>query len=165
MLFAAVIFGPLAALIVASASMLGDFTRPYLRWGIYESARSRRRLSDRSRSRRAAHREPFACDRRQHNRRSGRSSSTRWLFRRDHRLPASPWRRGRHGSFASCRSLLRRFPLYAPLVALLAIGYDQLSAWATMLFFVPALAAQLSLHPLSGAEASDRRSDRGERSA
>jgi putative nucleotidyltransferase with HDIG domain len=33
-------------------------------------------------------------------------------------------------------------PLYAPLVALLAIGYDQLSAWATMLFFVPALAAQ-----------------------
>ena len=33
-------------------------------------------------------------------------------------------------------------PLYAPLVALLVIGYDQLSAWATMLFFVPALAAQ-----------------------
>ena len=30
MLFAAVLFGPLAALIVASASMLGDFTRPYL---------------------------------------------------------------------------------------------------------------------------------------
>ena len=33
-------------------------------------------------------------------------------------------------------------PLYAPLVALLAIGYDQLSAWATMLFIVPAFAAQ-----------------------
>src|SRR6188474_605235 len=40
MLFAAVLFGPLAALIVASASMLGDFTRPYLRWGIYTSSRA-----------------------------------------------------------------------------------------------------------------------------
>ena len=39
MLFAAVLFGPLAALLVAGASMLGDFTRPYLRWGIYTSSR------------------------------------------------------------------------------------------------------------------------------
>ena len=40
MLFAAVLFGPLAAMIVAAASMLGDFTRPYLRWGIYTSSRA-----------------------------------------------------------------------------------------------------------------------------
>ncbi len=33
-------------------------------------------------------------------------------------------------------------PLYAPLVALLVIAYEQLSAWTLPLFFVPAMAAQ-----------------------
>jgi putative two-component system response regulator len=54
--------------------------------------------------------------------------------------------RRRGGAVETARLLLpvaaAAIPLYAPLVALLAIGYDQLSAWATMLFFVPALAAQ-----------------------
>ena len=50
------------------------------------------------------------------------------------------------GVFETARLLVpvaaAAIPLYAPLVALLTIGYDQLSPWATMLFFVPALAAQ-----------------------
>src|SRR5439155_825487 len=39
-LFAAVVFGPLAAMVVAAASMLGAFGSPYLKWATYTSARS-----------------------------------------------------------------------------------------------------------------------------
>jgi putative nucleotidyltransferase with HDIG domain len=38
--------------------------------------------------------------------------------------------------------VLAAIPLYAPVVALLALAYTQLSAWTLPLFFVPALAAQ-----------------------
>ena len=38
--FAAVLFGPLAASIVAAASMLGDFRSPYARWGVYTARRT-----------------------------------------------------------------------------------------------------------------------------
>jgi len=40
MLFAAVLFGPLAAMIVAAASMVGDLRRPYLKWAAYTASRS-----------------------------------------------------------------------------------------------------------------------------
>ena len=39
-LFAAVLLGPLAGLFVAAASMMGDFKRPYLRWCVYTSSRA-----------------------------------------------------------------------------------------------------------------------------
>jgi putative nucleotidyltransferase with HDIG domain len=39
-LFAAVAFGPLAALIVSAASMLGDFRGPALKWIVYTASRS-----------------------------------------------------------------------------------------------------------------------------
>ena len=49
--------------------------------------------------------------------------------------------RRRGGVVETARSLLpvaaAAIPLYAPLVAFPAIGYDQLSAWATTLFIVP----------------------------
>jgi putative nucleotidyltransferase with HDIG domain len=35
MLFAAVVFGPLAAALVGAMAMLGDFRSPYLRWALY----------------------------------------------------------------------------------------------------------------------------------
>lgn len=143
MLFAAVLFGPLAALIVASASMLGDFTRPYLRWGIYTCSRAITAATV-----------------------GGVAIATSGLI--DNRpialavstIVAAVVAQALDCFFASVTVYLRRrggvaetarlllpvavaaIPLYAPLVALLAIGYDQLSAWATMLFFVPALAAQ-----------------------
>ncbi len=37
-LFAAVALGPLSAMVVAAASMLGGFRAPYLRWAVYTSA-------------------------------------------------------------------------------------------------------------------------------
>lgn len=39
-LFAAVAFGPLAALIVSAASMVCDFRAPYMKWGVYTASRS-----------------------------------------------------------------------------------------------------------------------------
>src|SRR5262245_3358558 len=39
-LIAAVLFGPLAAMVVSVASMLGDFPRPYVRWLTYTSGRA-----------------------------------------------------------------------------------------------------------------------------
>lgn len=143
MLFAAVLFGPLAALIVASASMLGDFTRPYLRWAIYTSSRAITAA--------IVGAVALATSGTIENRSVAIAVST---------IVAAVVAQALDGFFASITVYLRRrggvvetarlllpvaaaaIPLYAPLVALLAIGYDQLSAWATMLFFVPALAAQ-----------------------
>lgn len=143
MLFAAVLFGPLAALIVASASMLGDFTRPYLRWGIYTSSRAITAATVGAVA--------MATSGLIENRAIALAVST---------IVAAVVAQALDGFFAATTVYLRRrggaletarlllpvaaaaIPLYAPLVALLAIGYDQLSAWATMLFFVPALAAQ-----------------------
>src|SRR5262249_61368915 len=39
-LFAAVLCGPLAAAIVAAASLVSDFRRPFLRWGTYTASRT-----------------------------------------------------------------------------------------------------------------------------
>jgi putative nucleotidyltransferase with HDIG domain len=39
-LFAAVAFGPLAALVVSAASMICDFRRPFLKWAVYTASRS-----------------------------------------------------------------------------------------------------------------------------
>jgi putative nucleotidyltransferase with HDIG domain len=143
MLFAAVLFGPLAAMIVAAASMLGDFTRPYLRWGIYTSSRAITAS--------IVGGVALAVSGAIENRSVAIAVST---------MVAAVVAQALDGFFASMTVYLRRrggavetarlllpvaaaaIPLYAPLVALLAIGYDQLSAWATMLFFVPALAAQ-----------------------
>jgi len=143
MLFAAVLFGPLAAMIVAAASMLGDFTRPYLRWGIYTSSRAITAA--------IVGTVALATSGMIQNRSVAIAVST---------IVAAVVAQALDGFFASVTVYLRRrggvaetarlllpvaaaaIPLYAPLVALLAIGYDQFSAWATMLFIVPAFAAQ-----------------------
>lgn len=143
MLFAAVLFGPLAALIVASASMLGDFTRPYLRWGIYTSSRAITAASVGGVA--------IATSSRIDNRSLALAISTIVAAVMAQALDCvfasiTVYLRRRGGVAETARLLLpvaaAAIPLYAPLVGLLAIGYDQLSAWATMLFFVPALAAQ-----------------------
>ena len=143
MLFAAVLFGPLAALIVASASMLGDFTRPYLRWGIYTSSRAITAA--------VVGAVAVATSGLIENRPIALAVSTIIAAVVAQALDAffaslTVYLRRRGGVAETARLLLpvavAAIPLYAPLVALLAIGYDQLSAWATMLFFVPALAAQ-----------------------
>ena len=143
MLFAAVLFGPFPAMIVAASSMLGDFTRPYLRWGIYTSSRAIT----------AATVGAVAL-------KTGDAIESRSIGLAAATIVAAVVAQILDCAFAAVTIYLRRsggvletarllvpvaaaaIPLYAPLVALLAIAYDQFSVWATMLFFVPALAAQ-----------------------
>ena len=142
-LFAAVLLGPLAGLVVAAASMLGDFRRPYLRSVVYTASRAIiggatglvvLGVTDAAAT-------PlgvvvvatvvgavvaqlldigFAC-------------LTVWL-----RGTTRPWDTAR----TIAPVALSAVPLYAPVVVLLTIAYEQLSPWTLVLFFVPALAAQ-----------------------
>jgi hypothetical protein len=142
-LFAAVLLGPLAGLVVASASMLGDFRRPYLRSVVYTASRGiiggitgLVALSVQG----AASSElgaivvatlagavtaqvldiAFAC-------------FTVWL-----RGTTRPWDTARTIAPVAFSAV----PLYAPVVVFLTMAYQELSPWTLVLFFVPALAAQ-----------------------
>ena len=155
--FAAAMFGPLAAMFVAIASFAGEFplflpnnregavlTRgaPYLRWGIYTCLRA---LSGGFAGLAAlgatAH---FGTGT------TGVAMAT---------LVASVVAEGLDVAFAATTMRLRggrarevvsalgpvalaSIPLYTPIVALLGIAYREFSPWTLALFFVPALAAQ-----------------------
>ena len=142
-LFAAVLLGPLAGLIVGSASMLGDFRRPYLRSIVYAATRGigggvtgllAVGVEGKADSELGAIVVAtlvgaaaaqvldigFAC-------------LTVWL-----RGTTRPWDTAR----TIAPVALSAVPLYAPVVVLLTIAYQELSPWTLVLFFVPALAAQ-----------------------
>lgn len=143
MLFAAVLLGPFAALVVAAASMLGDFRTPYLRSVIYTASRAiiggvTGLLAVVVISYAPSHVGGivlatlvgavtaqvldigFAC-------------LTIWL-----RGTARP----RDTARAVAPLALSAVLLYGPVVVLLTIAYQELSPWTLLLFFVPALAAQ-----------------------
>ena len=142
-LFAAVLLGPLAGLVVAGASMLGDFRQPYLRSVVYTASRAiiggitgliAIGMTDAASSQLGAIVVAtlvgavaaqlldigFAC--------------------------LTVWLRGTTGPWDTARTIapvaLSAVPLYAPVVVLLTIAYKELSPWTLVLFFVPALAAQ-----------------------
>jgi putative nucleotidyltransferase with HDIG domain len=142
-LFAAVLLGPLAGLIVGSASMLGDFRKPYLRSVVYTATRGLNggitglvalAVADVASSELGSIVVAtlagavaaqlldiaFAC-------------FTVWL-----RRTTSPWDTAR----TIAPVALSAVPLYAPVVIFLTIAYQELSPWTLVLFFVPALAAQ-----------------------
>ena len=143
MLFAAVLFGPLAGFLVGAASMLGDFTRPYARWGIYTCSRA---LTGAVVGGLAVMADTYID-----HRTLALATST---------ILAAIVAQLLDAAFAAFTVQLRRtgnavetfvfllpvtaaaVPLYAPLVAFLAIAYDQVSPWAALLFFIPAVAAQ-----------------------
>jgi putative nucleotidyltransferase with HDIG domain len=142
-IFAAVLFGPLAGLIVAAASMLGDFRPPYLKWGIYTSSRA---LT-------GAVAGGFAAA-------FGHAVESEFggvvLATAASALSAEGLGlmfvavtlrlRGRGNIPEVARTTIpaiaASIPLYAPLVAILAFAYTHVSGWTLPLFFVPALAAQ-----------------------
>jgi hypothetical protein len=142
-LFAAVLLGPLAGLIVGAASMLGDFRAPYLRWLIYSSTRAiagglaglvalgvadagESALGSIVLATLAGAIAAQLLD-------IGFACLTVWL-----RGTAAPWETAR----TIAPVALSAVPLYAPVVVLLTIAYQELSPWTLVLFFVPALAAQ-----------------------
>lgn len=143
-LIAAVLFGPLAAMVVSVASVLGVFPRPYVRWLSYASGRS---LGAACAGLVAVHVE------------GSHSDATRIAVATvgavltaqasDMALGAVLFKLRGHGNPLSLLRtfgplLLTALPLYAPVVALLVLGYRQMSPWTLPLFLAPALAAQRS---------------------
>jgi putative nucleotidyltransferase with HDIG domain len=155
--FAAAIFGPIAAMIVGFASFAGEFPRllqgsrreavlargaPYLRWGIYTCIRA---LSGG-----VAGTAAWAATAAVGTKTAGIVAAT---------LAAAVVAEPLDVAFAALTMRLRggrgrdvikamgpvaaaSIPLYTPIVALLGVAYRQVSPWSLALFFVPALAAQ-----------------------
>jgi putative nucleotidyltransferase with HDIG domain len=143
-LIAAVLFGPLAAMVVSVASMLGDFPRPYVRWLTYASGRSIGAA--------CAGLVAFQIG-------GSHDDATRLAVATigavltaqasDVAFGALLFKLRGHGNpLALLRTLgpllVTALPLYAPVVALLVVGYRQVSPWTLPLFLAPALAAQRS---------------------
>jgi putative nucleotidyltransferase with HDIG domain len=140
-LLAAVLFGPIGAMLVSVSSMLGEEVRPYTRWILYASSRSLTgavagliafAISDGSLPTiLAAAAVAAVC--------------TQIL---DLAFAAIVFTLRGHGNpLTVARTLgplsLASMPLYVPVVALLAFGY-QVSPFVLPLFLAPALAAQRS---------------------
>ena len=148
-LFAAVLFGPLAAMIVAAGSMIGDLKpdanahEPYKKWAVYTSSRA---LIAAATSAVAASMSSMSAN--------ALGSVAIAAFAGaavaqtlDVLFAAITIRvRSRGHIFDSIKTIapvgLAAVPLYAPVVVLLALTYEQLSAWTLLLFLAPALAAQ-----------------------
>jgi putative nucleotidyltransferase with HDIG domain len=141
-LIAAVLFGPLAAMVVSVVSMLGVFPRPYVRWFSYASGRSIGAAcaglvafhiaGPHSNPTRIAVATVGAVLTAQ----ASDMAFGALLFKlRGHGNPLSLLRN-------LAPLLLTALPLYAPVVALLVVGYWEMSPWTLPLFLAPALVAQ-----------------------
>jgi uncharacterized membrane protein len=143
LLFAAVLFGPLAGMLVAAASMAGDLRRPYARWALYTLSRS---VTGGLTGLAALQVAGLSS-----NRLAGIAMATVVGAIIAEALDVvlgsiTFWLRG-HGRFSApvrmmAPALLGAVPVYVPVVALLAFSYEQVSPWTTPLFVIPALVAQ-----------------------
>ncbi|HZO98402.1 MAG TPA: HD domain-containing phosphohydrolase [Gaiellaceae bacterium] len=142
-LFAAVLFGPLAAMVVGVASFLPEFRHPYLRWASYTASRAitaavtgliALSVSERIDSTLASVVvATLAGALVSQSLDAAFAGMAVWVRRRDRVLEAL------HELVPLALSAV---PLYAPVVAFLAFAYDQLSPFTLPLFLAPALAAQ-----------------------
>lgn len=147
-LFAAVVFGPLAALLISAASMLTDLRPrekvplPYLRWIIYTCSRS---ITSAAAGLAAAGGAAMAG-----NGIASIALATCFAAVTLDALDVSFFfvtmrLRGHHAREA-VRALvpikLSSIPLFVPVVGLLAFSYKEISPWTLPLFLVPAFAAQ-----------------------
>jgi len=141
-LLAAVLFGPIGAMAVSVASMLGEPTAPITRWVLYASSRSLTGAAaglialgwsgDSLASILGATAAAAIC-----------------MQALDLVFAAVVFTLRGHGSpVAVVREMgplsLTALPVYVPGVALLALGYQSVSPWVLPLFLAPALAAQRS---------------------
>jgi putative nucleotidyltransferase with HDIG domain len=143
LLFAAVLFGPLATMVVAAASMICDFRRPYARWAVYTLGRS---VTGAVTGLAAAEAATLIS-----NRVAAIAVATAVGATVAEAMDVSLgsvtfWLRG-HGRISEpvrmmAPALLGAVPVYAPVVALLALAYEKVSPWTIPLFVVPALVAQ-----------------------
>lgn len=141
-LLAAVLFGPLAAMLVSVSSMLGEERRPLTRWVCYASSRSLTGAVAGIVAIELSHStlpSILAAS-------AAAATCTQAL---DLAFAAVAFTLRGHGSpLTVVRTLgplsFTSMPLYIPGVALLALGYEVVSPWVLPLFLAPALAAQKS---------------------
>ena len=141
LLFAAVVFGPLAAMIVGAFAMLADFGRPFTRWITWTASRSLvgglagvaavAVIPDGASFMRLlvgvgvvalVEATTDLC------------LATLTALVRNKPLPEV--------TQSTSRVVFGTVSLYAPIIAVLAYAYVELSPWTLLLFFVPAVAAQ-----------------------
>jgi putative nucleotidyltransferase with HDIG domain len=145
-LIAAVLFGPLAAMVVSTASMLGGLPRPYVRWLTYTSGRAiGAGLAGLFAYKVAGN--PNDVDVSSIALATVGAVLIAQAF--DLAFGALLFRLRGHGNpVALLRTLwpllVAALPLYAPVVGLLVFGYRAFSPWTLPLFLAPALAAQRS---------------------
>lgn len=143
MLFAAVAFGPLEAMIVGAASMLGGFRSPYMKWAVFTSSEALTGAGTALAAGLAA---------------SLADGSVETVFAAT--VVGAFAAQLLDTFFASMTLYLRgtgkvrdyaqtllpvvvaSVPLYTPVVAVLVIAYQDVSPWTLALFLTPALAAQ-----------------------
>ena len=142
-LFAAVAFGPLAAMMVSAATMLGDFRRPYLKWAVHTLTRS---VNGAITGTVALHASALSSD---------TFASIAWATAAaavatqsvDTLFAGLTAKVRRTGNSIQVMAVLGRLqlasaPLYAAVVVLLTFSYRELSPWTVLLFLVPTLTAQ-----------------------
>jgi putative nucleotidyltransferase with HDIG domain len=139
--FAAVLFGPLGAMIVGACALVGDFQSPYLRWGLWTFQRTLV---------------------------GGLAGLAAWIVGNSEGsfgrvlaavAAAAVVEAFADGLLTTCTAFIRgndvretsrsvialqlgAVPLYTPVLGVLAYSYRHLSPWLVVFFFVPALAAQ-----------------------
>jgi putative nucleotidyltransferase with HDIG domain len=141
-LLGAVLFGPLAAMLVSISSMLGEELRPYTRWVLYAASRSLTGAAAGLIAVELSHTtlpSILAAT-------AAAAVTTQAL---DLAFAAIVFTLRGHGSpLTVARTLgplsMGSMPLYVPVVGLLAFGYEAVSPWVLPLFLAPALAAQRS---------------------
>ena len=142
MLLAAVLFGPLAAMLVASLSFIDHFRRPYLKWSMFTCTLS---LSAAAAGLAATEGKTLT-----------EPGLTQFILAT---FLATIVAESMDLASASCVARLRgtgvrrtifaagplqlvAIAIYAPVVAVLAYAYRDVSGWTLILFFIPAIAAQ-----------------------
>jgi putative nucleotidyltransferase with HDIG domain len=141
-LFAAIAFGPYAAMIVAAAALLTDFGTPYTRWTIWTFSRVLGAGLAGTTAAIILGQDPsfgllligVAAAAVVEALSDILLTGLTLVFRRTGSL-VDAWA-------AMSRLLLCTVPLYTPVIAALVYSYTELSPWTVLLFFVPALAAQ-----------------------
>ena len=142
-LVAAVLLGPLPAMVVGAASLLGELRRPYLKWAVFTSSRAvtwgLAGLATLHASGLASSRLGAIV--------VGAGVAALVANLLDATFAAITYRLRGNGEMKAVFRVVAPLafasvPLFTPVVVLLALAYEQLSPWVLALFFAPALGAQ-----------------------
>lgn len=145
-LLGAALFGPLAAMLVAVASMLGEEFRPPTRWISYTASRA---ISGAAAGLVAVYLQGLSGSEDLGSALLVAAGTTLCLQSLDIAFGAVVFKLRGHGRLSALLKdvtplLFASVPLYAPVVGLLVFGYQTLSPAILPLFLAPALAAQRS---------------------